>query len=99
MKYNLLESTNIVYLISFFLSIAYLYFSISGGDIVAFAENLKRLREEKGMTQAELAKRVGIAQSMIAQYERYMKIPTITVGVSIAKTLGTTCEKLIDDAS
>ncbi len=67
--------------------------------MMAFAENLKRMREEKGMTQAELAKCVGIAQPMIAQYERYMKIPTITVGVSLAKALGTTCEKLMEDAS
>ena len=56
---------------------------------------LTKLREEKGLTQAELAKLVGIAQPMIAQYERYLKVPTILVGVKLAKVLGTTCEKLI----
>lgn len=62
---------------------------------MAFAENLKKLREEKGYSQAELAEKVGIAQSMIAQYERYMKVPTIIVAVDIARVLGTTCEELV----
>ena len=62
---------------------------------MAFAENIKKLREEKGLTQTELAKQVGISQPMIAQYERYMKVPTILVGVKLAEVLGTTCEKLI----
>lgn len=62
---------------------------------MAFGENLKKLREEKGMTQQELAKKVGVAQSMIAQYEKYMKIPTIITGVELARALDTTCEKLI----
>lgn len=63
---------------------------------MAFAENLKKLREEKGYSQAELAEKVGIAQSMITQYERYMKVPTIIVGVELAKVLGTTCENLVE---
>lgn len=91
----LLYLTLIVYLILVILSIADLYFCYSGGDFVAFAENLKKLREEKGYSQAELAEKVGIAQSMIAQYERYMKVPTIIVAVEIAKVLGTTCEQLV----
>lgn len=34
------------------------------------AENVKRFREEKGMTQAALAKAVKVSQAMIAQVER-----------------------------
>lgn len=62
---------------------------------MAFAENLKKLREEKGLSQAELAKLVGIAQPMIAQYEKNIKIPSLYVGVGLATVLGTTCEQLI----
>lgn len=62
---------------------------------MAFAENVKRLREEKGLTQAELAKLVGITQPTIAQYEIGIKVPTIIIGVRLAKKLGTTCEELI----
>jgi len=62
---------------------------------MAFAENVKRLREEKGLTQAELAVQVDVAQSMIAQYEKGLKVPTIIVGVQLAKCLGTTAEELL----
>lgn len=62
---------------------------------MSFAENLKRLREQKGLSQAELAEKANISQPMIAQYERYMKVPTIIVAVDIAKALNTTCEELV----
>lgn len=64
---------------------------------MAFAENLKKCREEKGLSQAELANQVNIAQSMIAQYEKGLKVPTILTGVELAKKLGTTCEALVSD--
>lgn len=62
---------------------------------MAFAENLRKLREEKGLTQDQLAKEIGVKQPMVAQYERFMKLPTIVTGVEIAKALGTTCEELV----
>lgn len=62
---------------------------------MAFAENVKHLREEKKLTQVELAKLVGVTQPTIAQYEIGIKIPTIVIGVKLAKSLGTTCEELI----
>lgn len=61
---------------------------------MAFAENVKRLRESKGMTQAELANMIGVTQVMIAQYERGIKTPSFIVGIDLAKTLGVTCEEL-----
>lgn len=63
---------------------------------MAFAENLKRLREKTGMTQNDLAVDVGVSQTMIAQYERGMKLPNIITGVQLAKILGTTVEKLVE---
>lgn len=66
---------------------------------MAFAENVKRLREEKGYTQAELARRVGVTQPTIAQYEIGIKVPTIVIGANLAEQLGTTCEELIGKVS
>lgn len=63
---------------------------------MAFAENLKRLREKTGMTQNDLAVDVGVSQTMIAQYERGMKLPNIITSVQLAKILGTTVEKLVE---
>lgn len=62
---------------------------------MSFAENLKKLREEKGLSQKELADMLDISQPMIAQYERGLKLPTILVGVELAKVLNSTCEDLI----
>lgn len=64
---------------------------------MSFAENVKRLREAKGLSQGELAEMVDISQPMIAQYEKGLKIPTIITGVLLAKRLGTTCEELVSD--
>ena len=52
---------------------------------MSFAEKVKQLREQKGLTQAELANLIGVAQPTIAQYELGMKIPTIVTGVLLAK--------------
>lgn len=64
---------------------------------MSFAENVKRLREEKRITQKELAERVGITQPTVAQYEMGIKVPTIVIGARIAEQLGTTCEELINN--
>lgn len=62
---------------------------------MSFADNVRRLREHKGLSQAELATMTDVTQPMIAQYEKGLKIPTIITGVQLAKALGTTCEELI----
>ena len=62
---------------------------------MSFAKNIKKLREDKGLTQVELAKLTGISQPMLAQYERGIKTPGLLVGIEIAKKLGTTCEDLV----
>lgn len=62
---------------------------------MSFSDNVKRLREQKGLSQLELAEMVDVTQPMIAQYEKGLKIPTIITGVRLAKCLGTTCEELI----
>ena len=36
---------------------------------MGFQNNVKRLREEKGFTQAELGELVGVVQQVIADYE------------------------------
>lgn len=63
---------------------------------MSFADNVKRLREQRGLSQAELAEQVNVTQPMIAQYEKGLKIPTIITGVELARALGTTCEELLE---
>ena len=47
------------------------------------------------MTQEELANRVSVAQSMIAQIERGSKMPTLTLACDIASALGCQITDLI----
>ena len=62
---------------------------------MSFAENVKNLRGKKGLTQKELADKVGVAQPMITAYEKGTQLPNIINGVTLAKVLGTTCEELV----
>ena len=62
---------------------------------MSFADNLKRAREMKDISQVELANAVGVSQPTIAQYEKGLKLPTIVTAAEIARRLGTTCEELV----
>lgn len=61
-----------------------------------FGENLKRLREAHGITQAELAESVGVSQPIIAQYEAGAKAPNVILAAKIASTLGVTLDTMLD---
>lgn len=60
------------------------------------AKNIERLRTERQMTQEELAKRVGVSQAAIAQFEAGTKIPRLYVTNNIANALGTTIDELVN---
>ena len=50
--------------------------------------NIKFKREAAGLTQEELAKKVGVTAAMICQIERGTKNPSLQVGTLIAEALG-----------
>lgn len=83
------------FIIHFFLLQVNTKVIIKGGMKMSFSENLKKKREEKGYTQGELAKLVGVTQAMIAKYEAAIAVPNIVLGVQIARSLGTTSEELV----
>lgn len=60
-----------------------------------FADNLVRLRAKKGISQEELAKRVGVTQAAIWQYENRLATPKIAIALALANVLDTTCEALM----
>lgn len=67
------------------------------GEIMSFPDNLAHYREKNGITQEQLAEDVGISRTMIAHYEKGIKLPNIITGVMIAKRLGTTIETLVNE--
>lgn len=58
------------------------------------AENLKKFRKQAGLSQKELADKIGVHQTLIAQFENGLKIPSLAVAVQIADTLEVTVDAL-----
>lgn len=61
------------------------------------AENIKRIRKEKGLTQKQLGAKCGMAESTLRQYEIGYRNPKIITLRRIADGLGVTLGELIGD--
>lgn len=57
---------------------------------------LKVLRKERGINQADLAKKVRVTQAYIAMLERGRENPTLDVLQRLAKALKTTVGELVE---
>ncbi len=62
-----------------------------------FAANLARLREERGLTQLQLALEVGLGQSDIGDIERGVREPRVTTIAKLAAGLDVHPGELFDD--
>lgn len=62
-----------------------------------FGKKLKDCREAKKVSQAGLAKKVGLHHSIIGRYEREEAKPTIDVVVRLSKILDTTVGYLLGE--
>jgi transcriptional regulator with XRE-family HTH domain len=69
---------------------------LAGVDIRArLAKNIRRLRQEKGWSQEELAHEARIHCTYISDLERGVRNPTITIIKRLAQTLGVEARELI----
>lgn len=64
---------------------------------MSFGEKIKQERLRRGLTQEQLAEKVGIKQPVIAQYERGSKHPTIPTARTIAEALDCELVELVSD--
>ena len=60
-----------------------------------FSENVKRFRMSKGLTQQELAKRVGVNKSIISAYENQQRLPSIEMLVKLSYEFNISIEALL----
>ena len=57
-------------------------------DLVIFGLNVRRLRLKKGLSQAALAKRVGLSSNYVGTLERGVQNPSLKTLERLAKGLG-----------
>ncbi|MBQ0009574.1 MAG: helix-turn-helix transcriptional regulator [Ruminococcus sp.] len=53
------------------------------------------IRKEKGLTQEELAERLGISAQAVSKWENDVSCPDISLFPELAKILGVTCDELL----
>ncbi|MDE7082425.1 MAG: helix-turn-helix domain-containing protein [Clostridia bacterium] len=58
-------------------------------------EQIKKLRTELGLSQKELAEKIGVAQNTVAQYEKGTSKISIEVLFYLALALDTTCDDIL----
>jgi transcriptional regulator with XRE-family HTH domain len=66
-------------------------------EAVQFGEVVRRWREERGLTQDELAERAGISGTYVGFIERGDSVPTLTVILQIAEALKVRPAELLRD--
>lgn len=58
-------------------------------------QRIKRIRQEKNLSQLELAKRIGMSQQTIANYEQSEAVPKMTTVKKLADALGVSEQYLL----
>ncbi len=61
---------------------------------VRLGNRLREWRAEKNLTQADLAQLAGVSRKTINTVENSVFIPSVQLALVLARTLGTTVEKL-----
>ena len=61
-----------------------------------FSENIKRLRNERKLTQADIAKSLGITQQAYSLYALGLKIPSFAMVLNIADFFGVSIVSLVN---
>lgn len=56
--------------------------------------HLKEARTEAGLTQLELAEKIGVSRKTINTVENGVFVPSTVLALKLARALGTTVEKL-----
>lgn len=63
--------------------------------MVDFGSTLKAQRLSKGMTQAQLAQKLGITKSVISAYETGLRLPSYDVLIHIARIFNVSTDYLL----
>ena len=61
----------------------------------SFGNMVAALRKEKGMTQLELAEKMGVTDKAVSKWERDLSFPDVSSIPKLAETLGVTVDELM----
>lgn len=62
----------------------------------SFKLKLKELREQRNLTQKEIADEINVTSSTISKYENEIKVPNLKRLVQISKVLNVTLDELVE---
>jgi transcriptional regulator with XRE-family HTH domain len=68
---------------------------LKGTQPYIFGQQLVRIRKRKGLSQRELARKMGTSQRMISYYERQMGNPSMSTIEKLAQALGVSKEAIL----
>lgn len=60
-----------------------------------FGENMQRIRLEKGMSQGDISRKIGMDRGSVSNIENGKRNPTLSTVEKIAKVLGVNTEELV----
>jgi transcriptional regulator with XRE-family HTH domain len=63
--------------------------------MINISKRIKKIRKQKGLSQTELGKRIGVSQQVISNYERNIREPDIETLLKIAGALEVSLEMLV----
>lgn len=61
-----------------------------------FGATISALRKERGMTQLELARQMGVTDKAVSKWERDLSFPDVTSLPKLAEVLGTSVDELLE---
>lgn len=64
--------------------------------VICVGNNLKKLREERGLTQIALQMQTGIEQALISKYEQGVRVPPTDTLIILADFFNTNIDYLLD---
>ena len=63
--------------------------------MVDFGNKIKTLRQQNGLTQAQLAERLGLTKSVISAYETGLRMPSYDILISLARVFKVSTDFLL----
>lgn len=64
-------------------------------ELFGLGERIKQLREAKGLTQAELARILGLSRSAVNAWEMGLSVPSVSYIVALSKLFGVSSDMLL----